>query len=376
MKTHTTAAPSRRHRFGGLLQIVLGVLLVQLGLYSELLAWEAGERIDIQKLPDSWKMPASAINSRQIPQFSLHAETANDSPLPVYRLGPDSYFLFGSIGTLDEHNRGWNGNAGFVVTDAGVLVIDSLGTPKLGRRLIASIRSITDKPIRYLVITHNHPDHAYGASAFSQLDGVTLIAHRGPVDYNHSASLQSSVDYRQQLLAEDMRGFEPVEADVYIDGPRFSRKRITLGGVHFDIYNTGTHHSYGDLVVHQPKQNILWISDLAFNQRTTFMGDGDSAQILEAQDWLRRTFKDVKLMVPGHGSAQTAPFSMLEKTHDYVTRMRETMKTAVENGVSMYDAVQNVEFDDWKNVPLYEQNQRANANFVYREMEKAFFENF
>ena len=66
---------------------------------------------------------------------------------------------------------------------------------------------------------------------------------------------------------------------------------------------------------------------------------------------------------------------MVQKTHDYVTRMREAMRKAVENDVGLLDAVKNVEFEDWQDSRLYKENQRANANFVYREMEKAYFNN-
>jgi hypothetical protein len=173
-----------------------------------------------------------------------------------------------------------------------------------------------------------------------------------------------------------MDGFKPLKPDVYIQLEPFMKKRIKLGNETFDIYNTGKHHSYGDLVVHQVNSRILWISDLAFNQRTTYMGDGDSAQILNGLEWLTQAFPDVQLMVPGHGSAQTLPFPMVAQTRDYVTRMREAMYKAVDDGVSMLDAVQNVDFDDWKDKRLYESNQRANANFVYREMEKAYFDDF
>jgi len=325
---------------------------------------------------ENWRLPERAIDTRQIPDMNLDPNTPDTAPLPLYRLYPDTYFLFGSIATLNTSNRGWNGNAGFVVTDEGVVVIDSLGTPKLGRRLIASIRSVTDQPIKYLIITHNHPDHAYGASAFRKLKNITIIAHRGTIDYNHSATLRQSVDYRKQILPNDMRSFKPLQADIYIKGKPFEHKRITLGNSKFDIYNTGSHHSYGDLIVHQVNRNIVWISDLAFNQRTTYMGDGDSAQILQAQEWLKKTFTDARLMIPGHGSAQSPPFPMVRKTHDYVLRMRSAMRDAVENGVDIYDAVRQVEFKDWQDTRLYEQNQRANANFVYREMEKAFFEEF
>ena len=327
--------------------------------------------IDTNNRPSNWDLPDTAVDSQQLPVVTIDPNAPDDRPLPFYRLADNTYMLFGNISTLNEQNRGFNANAGFILTAQGVIVIDTLGTPRLGQRLINSIRCITDRPIRYLVVTHNHPDHAYGAAAFMGIEGITVIAHRGTVDYNHSATLESSVDYRRNMLAEDMQGFKPLQADIYINADDFSRKRIHLGEEIIDIYNTGKHHSYGDLVVHQVNRNIVWISDLAFNQRTTYMGDGDSAQILKAQDWLLQTFPGAGLIVPGHGSAQTPPFPMVTKTHDYVTRMRNAMQQADEDGTCMLVAVQAVEFEDWQDVPLYESNQRANANFVYREMEKA-----
>ena len=85
---------------------------------------------------------------------------------------------------------------------------------------------------------------------------------------------------------------------------------------------------------------------------------------------------DTDLIVPGHGSAQRPHFPLIAKTHDHVNRMRNTMQKTVEDGASMIDAVQAVEFEDWQEIPLYEMNQRANANFVYREMEEAYFNDF
>lgn len=327
-------------------------------------------------IPADWVLPERAVDSKDIPTIKLDAKAADDKPLAVYKLDDKTYFLYGNIATVNSDNRGWNGNAGFVVTREGVLVIDSLGTPKLGKRMIATIRSITDKPVKYLVITHNHPDHAYGAAPFMELEGVTVIAHKGIINYNNSQTITTSVEYRREKLGDDMKGFKPVKADIYIDDDPFSRKEIRLGEEVFYVYNTGMHHSHGDLVLYQVNKKILWVSDLVFNQRTTYMGDGNSRQILRAHKWLQQTFKDISLMVPGHGSAQTSPFPMLTKTNDYVRRMRENMRNAVENGVSLYDAVKDVEFEDWKGVRLYEENQRANANFVYREMEQEYFEKF
>lgn len=330
--------------------------------------------LDRKNYPPGWKLPAAVIDTDVLPDITIDAAASLERPLPVYRLADNTYMFYGNISVLTEQNRGFNANAGFIVTGQGVIVIDTLGTPRLGQRMISTIRCITDRPVKYLIVTHNHPDHAYGASAFMAIKGITIITHPGTIDYNHSATLESSVDYRRQVLPEDMEGFKPLQADTYLTGEPFIKKRIRLGNEVIDIYNTGKHHSYGDLVVHQVNQKVLWIADLAFNQRTTFMGDGDSAQILKAQDWLLQTFADAELVVPGHGSAQRPPFPMIAKTHDYVTRMRNAMHKAVEDDVSMLDAVQTVEFKDWQHLPLYESNQRANANFVFREMEKAYFD--
>ncbi len=357
-------------------RIVVGIGLGLLSVVSSYVAAGECRLTESKNFPATWKLPTKAIDVSSIPDMKIEANAPDRRALPVYQLTANTYFFFGNISTLNENNRGFNANAGFIVTDDGVVVIDTLGTPKLGKRLISTIRCVTDKPIKYLIVTHNHPDHAYGAAAFLDLEGISIIAHPGTVDYNHSATLETSVDYRREMLANDMAGFKPLTAKSYLQVKPFDKQRITLGKEVIDIYNTGRHHSYGDLVVHQVNQKILWISDLAFNQRTTYMGDGHSDQILAAQDWLLKTFKDVKYMVPGHGSAQTAPFPMVGKTREYVIRMRNAMKDAVENGVSMLDAVQEVEFEDWRDIPLYEENQRANANFIYREMEKAFFENF
>jgi len=361
--------------FNILKHVLLSVVVLHL-LLSVFPAWaqQYGQIANPQYLPGDWGLPENVINSDQVPSIKINPKASSDRPLPVYKIASDTYMFLGSISILDKDNRGFNGNAGFVVTSEGVVVIDALGTPKLGRRVIATIRSLTDKPIRYLIVTHNHPDHSYGAEAFASIDGVTVIAHKGTLQYNLSETLDSSVQYRRDVLPEDMQGFKPVAADNYIDAETFTSYRIELGDAMFDIYNTGKHHSHGDLVVHQLNHDVVWVSDLAFNQRTTFLGDGHSKQIILGLGWLIDNFSTAKLMVPGHGSPQTAPFPMVSKTRDYVQRLRDAMAKAVDEGVGIYDAVRDVGFSDWKGAYLYEENHRANANFIYLEMEQALFE--
>jgi len=321
----------------------------------------------------NYRLPDTAIGTDKIPNMALSADASDSEPLPYYRIADDTYMLFGNIAEVDDKNRGWNGNAGFVVTKEGVFVIDSLGTPKLGRRFLATIRSVTDQPVRYLLLTHNHPDHSYGAIAFRRQTDAKVIAHEGTLDYINSSQMDSSVEYRRGFLEQDMKNFAAVKPDILIGKTPYHSRRFELGDKGFVIYNTGKHHSHGDLVMQQLPQNILWISDLAFNQRTTYMGDGHSKQALEGEEWLLEKFPDARLMVPGHGSAQTAPFPMVSKTHRYIERLREEMGQAVEEGIGLQQAVDNSDFPEWHDTRLYELNHRANANFVYREMELELF---
>lgn len=319
------------------------------------------------------RLPKQAIDTADKPEIVISKRDPDSKPLPFYRIAPDVYFLYANIAEVDDKNRGFNGNAGFVVTSAGVVVIDSLGTPLLGRRLIATVRKVTNKPIKYLILTHNHPDHSYGAVAFSHIPGIRIIGHAGTLDYLNSENLPASVAFRRNILGTDMKGFRGVKPDILVGGETYSHFDFTLGGKTFAIFNADHHHSFGDLLVHQVEDQILWISDLAFNNRSTFMGDGHSGAALETIDWMRRTFPDIRLMIPGHGSAQTPPFPMVEKTYNYIKRLRDEMHAAVESGQDLESAVRLSDFADWRDIPLYHENHKKNANFIYREMEQEIF---
>lgn len=317
--------------------------------------------------------PDRAIDTQDVPSIAMAATAKPTDPLHFYEIAADTFMFFGNIAEVDENNRGSNANAGFIITSEGVVVIDSLGSPLLGQRMIASVREQTDLPIRYLIITHNHPDHAYGAVAFRHLDGVKIIGHEGTLKYIESDSIDHSIAYRKTFINRDLEGFKAIRPDVLIGGDLYSIYRFKLGDKTFEVYNAGTHHSYGDLVVNQVEDGIVWISDLAFNQRVTFMADGHSKEAIETQNWLLETFKNANLMVPGHGSAQTSPFPMVSQTQSYMQRLRDTMAKAIDDDIDMQDAIDQTQFDDWKSVQLYELNQRSNLNFVYREMESELF---
>ena len=317
--------------------------------------------------------PKEVLNSPRAPVFAIDPKDPDSKPLPYYRIAPDTYFFFGNIAEVDGTNRGFNGNAGFVVTRDGVLVVDALGTPYLGKRMLAAIRQVTDQPVKYLVITHAHPDHYYGASAFAELPGAKVISHAGTVDYVHSSTIQQSVAYRKAFLPAEMKDFKAVVPDILLGGGHRKELTLRLGGKTFRIYDGGRHHSHGDLVMYQQPGNILWVSDLAFNGRVTFVGDGHLREITARQDWLLKTFPHTRLMVPGHGAPQTPPFPMVAQTHRYTEQLMAKISASLRRGESLQDAVDHADLPEFVNVPLYRLNHRNNANYVYRVLEAEQF---
>ena len=318
-------------------------------------------------------LPKEAVNSPLPPVYVVRTQDPDSKPLPCYQVAPDTYFFFGNIAEVDGYNRGFNGNAGFVVTQDGVLVVDALGTPALARRMIASIRQVTRKPIRYLVITHAHPDHFYGASAFATTPGLKVISHAGTEEYVYSSTIERSVAYRKVFLPKEMQGFKAVVPDILIGGGNPAHISLRFGGKTFEIYDVGHHHSHGDLLMWQKEDRILWISDLAFNGRVTYIGDGHLPEIDAMQDWMTKTFPNVALMIPGHGAPQTAPFDMVAKTRRYVDGLTDKIRASLKEGESMQDAVAHADLPEFKDWPLYQLNHRINANFVYRTLEEDLF---
>lgn len=190
-------------------------------------------------------------------------------------------------------------NAGIVIGRDGILVIDTLISAKEGERFLADIRKVTDKPIRYVVNTHTHLDHAFGNCVFAKL-GATVISHdadRRLLEKAGETTLKNIANFG--LKPEDMAGTE-----IVIPTLTFSeRLTIDLGGETVELIRVAPSHTEGSVIVHLPARKLLFSGDILFTDFHPFMADGDISGWTKSLDALLAM--DVERIIPGHGPLST-----------------------------------------------------------------------
>jgi len=270
---------------------------------------------------------------------------------------------------LGDTGRGSEGrpNAGFVVTGDGVVVIDALGSPAQGERLVETIRSVTAEPIRWLVLTHHHPDHHFGAIVLRRA-GARVLAH---------PDVSTGVDEQSREAAEsvwtlvvgkqEMAGFG--YADVP-DVPVTVADTLRLGGTTIVVGHPwrGPAHTAGDLIVWLPAARVLFAGDLLIEDGVTLVVDGSSKGLLAALDALAQLRPAVA--VPGHGAIPGDPDALFAATRDYARRLRAAMREALERRRSLNRALDSLPPADEGRPVSRHSRERRNANRVYLEVEK------
>lgn len=277
---------------------------------------------------------------------------------------PNVYMFQGKAGVASQENRGFNSNAGFVVTKEGVVVIDALGTTVLGQAMVNAIRKVTSKPIRHVIITHYHADHFYGLQAFKKA-GADVWAHKAAREYLESGEGEARLAQRRQDLAPWVdSNTKLVSPDVWLDG----NKSFELGGVRFDIVHLGPAHAPDDVIVIVGDSGVIFSGDILFTGRIPFVGEADSKRWLETFSRLLETRP--RIMITGHGAPSRDPARDLTLTRDYLRYLRETMGKAVEDFVPFDEAYAKTDWSRYATMPAFDAANRINAYGTYLLMEK------
>ena len=280
-----------------------------------------------------------------------------------------AYFVQGLSELGSGANQNFISNAGFVITDEGVVVVDALGSPELARRLLLEIRKLTALPVKYVIVTHYHADHIYGLQVFKEA-GATVVAHALAREYLGS-------DAAQQRLQSSRRDIAPwvdastrlVPPDMWVGqaDPR-ADTILRLGGTEFLLRPVGPSHTPEDLVVHVPALRVLFAGDLLFRGRLPFVGQADSGGWIRALN--RLLALQPKVVVPGHGAASTEPLADLAMTRDYLQYLRDRMGEGARNMDPFDEVYRRTDWSRYSAMPLFEAANRMNAYNTYLLMER------
>jgi glyoxylase-like metal-dependent hydrolase (beta-lactamase superfamily II) len=286
---------------------------------------------------------------------------------PVMRaqqVSPSSWYVEGLSALGSPANQNFISNAAFIVTPAGVVVIDALGSPALAERLVAEIRKVTSRPITHVIVTHYHADHIYGLQTFKAL-GARIIAHCEAREYLNSDTARLRLEASRQELAPWVdEKTRLVEADEWIDGS----KTLVIGGVELRLINVGPSHTPEDLVIYLPQEKVLFAGDLVFRNRIPYVGQADSRHWIAALETLL-TF-EAQIIVPGHGPLSHEARQDMQLTHDYLVYLRESMGRAAANLEPFEEAYRNIDWSQFEHLPLFRVANRMNAYNTYLLLEQ------
>jgi glyoxylase-like metal-dependent hydrolase (beta-lactamase superfamily II) len=239
-----------------------------------------------------------------------------------------------------------------------------LGTPALGRAMLAAIRKVTKQPVKRVIVSHYHADHFYGLGAFKDA-GAEIWAQRRAQAYLTSGQASDRLAQRRQDLFpwvdEKTRIVTP---DVWLDGDT----DFKLGGTTFRLLYAEGAHSPEDVMMYVVEERVLFAGDLLFAGRVPFVGTADSKGWLKAMDKMIAVKPTV--VIPGHGAASTNVERDLVLTRDYLVHLRETMGRAVADLDSFDDAYARTDWSKFSGLPAFEQANRINAYGTYLLMEQ------
>lgn len=303
------------------------------------------------------KLAAIAAVAFILVTASSHAETA---PLPVTEIAPGIFVHNGVHEEASTANEDAIANIGFIVGADAVAVIDPGGSCAEGNALRAAIRARTDRPIRYVILTHVHPDHIFGAAAFRD-DHPDFVAHvRLP------GALAQRGDYYlgrlREALGDAAAGSEVVPPTLLVS----DRLDLDLGRRRLSLRAHGPAHTDNDLTIFDENTRTFWLADLLFVDRIPVI-DGSVVGWLKELGEVSRIPAD--RAVPGHGPISVPWPAAAEPERRYLEAVARDTRAAIKAGIGIADAWQHVANSERGHWLLFDDYHPRNVTAAYKELE-------
>ena len=290
--------------------------------------------------------------------FLLHG--AQQQELEVTEIAPSLFVHHGVTALMTRENDGAIANIGFIIGESAVAVIDTGGSVREGQRLLAAIRVHTDKPIRYVINTHGHPDHVFGSAAFLS-DGTVFVGHR---------NLPRALATRWQFYIE---AFRRIMGDQLLDEVRMIPPTLLIDGtVTLDLGSRTltlrawpTAHSDNDLSVLDEETKTLFAGDLVFLTHTPVL-DGSIRGWLRVIDELSTL--PARRVIPGHGPVSEWPAALTDQRR-YLETLASDVRVLVARGEPITVAADTAAASERARWQLFDDYNARNATTAFSEIE-------
>ena len=226
-------------------------------------------------------------------------------------------------------------NSGVIIGDDSVMVIEAQATPRLAQKVIDCIRTVTDKPITHLALTHYHAVRVLGASQFMAPNIImsntarSMVVERGQEDW----------DSEFGRFPRLFQGHESIPGLTWPTTTFSDKMTVFLGERRVDLMHLGRAHTAGDIVIHVPDQNVMFTGDIVEYHSACYCGDGHFNDWSTTLDAIKAY--DVEAIAPGRGDALIGKEMVgkaIESTRDFVTSTYEPVARIAARGGSLKDA--------------------------------------
>ncbi|MBO9468548.1 quinoprotein relay system zinc metallohydrolase 1 [Endozoicomonas sp. G2_2] len=278
------------------------------------------------------------------------------------QVAANTYVLLGAQENFSFENHGAISNTGFIVTDDGVVVIDTGPSRLYGEAMRAAIADVTDQPVVQVYITHAHPDHFLGSNAFEDVP-IAALPQTTEAIREIGTDLASNL---YNLVGSAMRGTTAVVPTAKAD----TEHRVAFGAHELELI-AARGHTAGDLMVFDHSTGVLFAGDIAFHGRAPTTPNADIAAWHETLAATQQ--RDFKTLVPGHGPVVEGG-EALAQTADYLTWLVQGFEQAAARGASAAEVMFMPLPDRWAALAVEPGEYRRSVSHLYPAIERAALE--